>query len=51
MEWFGRSQAGSIKRAAAPLGGGHDKQRARTGLRPVRVSRLGVGQAADVAVA
>ena len=25
MEWFGRSQAGSIKRAAAPQGGGHDK--------------------------
>jgi len=25
MEWFGRSQAGSIRRAAAPLCGGHDK--------------------------
>jgi hypothetical protein len=25
MECFGRSQAGSIKRAATPQGGGHDK--------------------------
>ena len=50
MEWFGRSQVGSIKTAATPQGGGHDYWRARTGLRPVRVSPL-VGQTADFAVA
>ena len=51
MECFGRSRTGSIKGTAAPLGGGHDKQRARVGLRPDLASPFGVGQAADLAVA
>jgi len=39
MEWFGRNLVGSIKRSAAPPeGGDHDKRRARTTLRPFRVS-------------
>lgn len=51
MEWFGRNLVGSIKRAAAPPGGGdHDKRRARTKLRPCRVSAR-LGQAADLPVA
>src|ERR1700726_1884015 len=48
MEGFGRSQTGSIKLATTPQGGGHDKQRARVGLR--RPGSPGLGQATDLAV-
>ena len=44
------SRAGSIKRATAPLCGGHDRPRARAGLGP-RSSCGGLFQAADAAVA
>jgi hypothetical protein len=41
MELFGRSQAGSIRRATSP-GGGHDLERARARLRDPRGSRGGL---------
>ena len=49
MEWFGRNPVGSIKSSTAPLCGGHEPSRARTGLRPFRVSP-GLSQATDLAV-
>ena len=44
MEWCGRSQAGSIKLASAPQGGGHDNSElapgcVRSGYHPSLVAR------------
>jgi hypothetical protein len=50
MEWFGRNPVGSIRCATTPTCGGHELERARTGLRPSRLSPR-LGQAADLAVA
>jgi hypothetical protein len=50
MEWFGRNPVGSIRGSVSPQSGDHDQGRARTGLRPFRVSPR-LGEAADLAVA
>ena len=49
MEWFGRNLVGSINDSVSPQGGDHELGRARTGLRPFRVSPR-LGQATDLAV-
>ena len=49
MESFGRNLVGSIKTSVSPQSGGHDSRRARTGLRPFRVSSR-LGQATDLPV-
>lgn len=48
-----RPQPGGLNQAGghAARRGGHDRRRARTGLRPVRVSPGRLGQAANLAVA
>jgi hypothetical protein len=49
MEWFGRNPVGSIRPSVSPQSGDHEPRRARTGLRPFRVSPR-LGQATDLAV-
>ena len=49
MEWFGRNLVGSIRGSVSPQSGDHEQCRARTGLRPFRVSSR-LGQATDLAV-
>ncbi len=50
MEWSGRNLVGSINQSVSPLSGDLANSRARTGLRPIRVSSRR-GQATDLAVA
>ncbi len=49
VEWFGRNLVGSISGSVSSQGEDHEIQRARTGLRPFRVSPR-LGQATDLAV-
>src|SRR5664280_1782168 len=49
MEWFGRNLVDSIRSSVSPQSGDHEPRRARTGLRPFRVSPR-LGQATDLAV-
>jgi hypothetical protein len=49
MEWFGHNLVGSIRCSVSPQCGDHELGRARTGLRPFRVSPR-LGQATDLAV-
>jgi len=49
MEWFGRNPMGSINASVSPLCGDHDSGRARTGLRPSRLSPC-LCQATDLTV-